>query len=57
MYPAYQISKLNERRALTSPQMRFDVTRLELAQTGKSVSVDWGNSNDVGFQLNPIVTN
>ena len=30
MYPAYQISKLNERRAVTSPQMRCDITRLGL---------------------------
>ena len=28
MYPVYQISMLNERRAVTSQQMRCDVTRL-----------------------------
>ena len=31
MNPAYQISKLNERRAVTSPQMRCDITRLGLS--------------------------
>ena len=33
MYSAYQISKLNERRAVTSPLMRCDVTRLGLELT------------------------
>ena len=29
MYPAYQISKLNKRRTVTSPQMRCDVTKIQ----------------------------